>query len=539
MAGTGRTSSPGRPTSVPEDSRSQRVPPFGIHVPTSMPWTFHSSATAAERSLDLDRGTVVKKNRQRIVTSLVTPEGAWFVKSCRIDGPRAWFRDFFRGPKARLEYERAIELTNRGIPVPIPVAWQGTRLPGESAIITRAVTDAMPLDRYLESRGDNGPARDRRRMAMALGRFLRQLAEAGVAHPDPHPGNFLVTRDANGEPTFTLLDLHAVRIGPPLSESELMAMLVPFNRWFQLRTTRSDRLRFLRAVGGGDSRQLEVETLKSNIGFWQRRFDRYSRTNREYRRIHGNGLHGMAMANVPEGVIQSLLEDPEAPFAQARPIKTSKSSTVIRVKFDALGECILKRIPVRSWLDPVKNVLRPSSLWRSWKNGHSLHDRGLPTPRPLLLLHRRRFGIETEGYLLTESIPDSMPLADWVQANPGRERVMRVAERLGRVIRSMHERGVAHRDLKASNILIDRQDRPWLIDLVGVSTSRRIGVRWRTRDLGRLAASFVSQPVITNSVRQRFLRIYDDRGWKSWWVGIRKRVREKVELNRRKGRVLG
>jgi tRNA A-37 threonylcarbamoyl transferase component Bud32 len=141
--------------------------------------------------------------------------------------------------------------------------------------------------------------------------------------------------------------------------------------------------------------------------------------------------------------------------------------------------------------------------------------------------------------LLTESIPDSMPLADWVQANPGRERVMRVAERLGRVIRSMHERGVAHRDLKASNILIDRQDRPWLIDLVGVSTSRRIGVRWRTRDLGRLAASFVSQPVITNSARQRFLRIYDDRGWKSWWVGIRKRVREKVELNRRKGRVLG
>lgn len=412
-------------------------------------------------------------------------------------------------------------------------------MPGESAIITRAVPDAVPLDRYLESRERSWPARDRRRMAVALGRFLRQLADAGVAHPDPHPGNFLVTPDANGEPRFTLLDLHAVRIGPPLSESELMAMLVPFNRWFQLRTSRSDRRRFLHGVGCGDARRLEVETLISNRGFWQRRFDRYSRSNREYRRIHGNGLHGMAMAHVPDGVIQSLLENPDAPFAHARPIKTSKSSTVIRVKFDGFGECILKRIPVRSWLDPFKNILRPSSLWRSWMNGHSLHDRGLPTPRPLLLLHRRRFGSETEGYLLTQFIPDSLPLADWVLANPGRERLLRVAERLGRVIRSMHERGVTHRDLKASNILIDRQDHPWLIDLVGVSTSLEIGVRLRTRDLGRLAASFVSQPRITNSVRHRFLQIYDAGGWKSWWVRIRKRVRQKVELNRRKGRVLG
>jgi tRNA A-37 threonylcarbamoyl transferase component Bud32 len=168
-----------------------------------------------------------------------------------------------------------------------------------------------------------------------------------------------------------------------------------------------------------------------------------------------------------------------------------------------------------------------------------MHDRGLPTPRPLLILHRRRWGCDAEGYLLTQSIPDAVTLADWVRSKPSRERLLTIAERLGRVIRIMHERGVTHRDLKASNILLDPKDRPWIIDLVGVSTQIPIDPSSRTRDLGRLAASFVDLPIVTNSIRLRFLQSYHDREWKEWWVSIAKRVDEKVERNRRRGRVLG
>src|SRR5262249_12838504 len=125
----------------------------------------------------------------------------------------------------------------------------------------------------------------RQRLAVALGKLLGRMHEAGVFHPDLHPGNLLLQLDPDDCPRLFLIDLHALRLGRPLPWPTSRANLVVFNRWFMLRADRADRLRFWHAyaearpgfVGksGSDStpvmvRDLERRTLASNLGFWRR-----------------------------------------------------------------------------------------------------------------------------------------------------------------------------------------------------------------------------------------------------------------------------
>jgi hypothetical protein len=124
------------------------------------------------------------------------------------------------------------------------------------------------------------------------------------------------------------------------------------------------------------------------------------------------------------------------------------------------------------------------------------------------------------------------------------------AERLGRLVRLMHERQVSHRDLKAPNILMRgaatdvRTAEPVLIDLVGVEAGRPVPLRIRVRDLARLNASFLRSPHVTRADRLRFLRAYlcwglHGRGdWKPLWRQVADATRAKAAKNARSGRPL-
>jgi serine/threonine protein kinase len=109
----------------------------------------------------------------------------------------------------------------------------------------------------------------------------------------------------------------------------------------------------------------------------------------------------------------------------------------------------------------------------------------------------------------------------------------------------MHDRQVAHRDLKAPNILIDGSTgNPVLIDLVGITTDRRVSDRERVRNLARLNASFAQSAQVSRTDRWRFLRAYLDQSvernvLKSWWKGVADATAVKVRKNLQSGRPLG
>ncbi len=227
---------------------------------------------------------------------------------------------------------------------------------------------------------------------------------------------------------------------------------------------------------------------------------------------------------------------------------------------------ILKRFRLKKRLASLRNLLRRSPALRSWISGHALSDRGLPTARPLAVLHRRRFGLPAEGYVLFEVVEGAVALPDAVTRFDCRA----LANRLGRLLRDMHDRQVSHKDLKAPNILVTPAGDPVLIDLVGVTTGRPVPELQRIRELTRLAASFADSPTVTRTDRLRVLRAYLGSGraggvspllkakkqgadaprspkpacagrgdWKSWWTRIAVGVRAKVRRNANLGRPLG
>lgn len=520
------------------DTTPVRVGPLLWHLTPAGRELFGDTGPSLENSPSV----VVKRNLQRTVSRVVLPAAVVYLKRCRANTPRAWGRELLRPPKARLEFENAVRLRDLGAPCTEPLAWAeaDSLWPGDSVIVTREYPNAATLDDYL--RRPLTPWK-RRELAAELGRLFARMHAAGVSHPDPHPGNFLY----DGE-HFALLDVHAVRFGPPLTWPQARDNLALVNRWFQMRASRTDRRRFWHAYTATNSdtdaaaRELEAATEASNLRFWAGRTGRYLGDNSGFRRVRAGAVRGHAVRDLPDELLAAWLADPDAVFGQpgARLLKDSRSSTVAVLP----GGIVYKRFRLKSPFAAAKNLFRRSPALRSWVHGHNLLDRHLPTARPLFVAHRYRLGVPCEGYIAFEAVPAAVELPDAVRTADF-HRLRELAGQLGKLIRLMHDRQVSHRDLKAPNILIHGQTgTPVLIDLVGITTGRRVPDAERVRNLARLNASFAHSPQVSRSTRRRFLRAYlgpkvERNVLKSWWKRVAAATAAKVRKNLQSGRPLG
>jgi tRNA A-37 threonylcarbamoyl transferase component Bud32 len=540
---------------------------------------------------------VVKQAPHRTVYRVVLPGLDFHLKQYPAGGRRARLRGLVRPSRARLEYERTLEVARRGVPTlePLAVGETGDPFGGSSSyLLTRTLPGTVPLGSFLDALPVGWTAartaRFRQRLARALGRFLALMHDAGVVHRDLHPGNLLLRLDAGDRPRLYLIDLLAVRLGPPLGWRAARANLVILNRWFMLRSTRADRLRFWRSYraarrsGGPPAvlddrlgvRDLEERTLRSNLRFWRDSDRRCLGGNRHFRRVQGAGAAGYAVADLDQDTLGRLLAAPDAPFTApgARVLKESATGSV--VEFDlatAAGprRVVCKRFGGGGWLRSLAALVRPTQALRSYVSGHALRLRCLPTPRPLAVWHRYRGGLPGAGYLLTEAVPEAADLrafADRLAALPaaeGRPRLRRLIDQVARLVALLHQRHLSHRDLKAANVLVSPApwrvdgrgtvalgpvppaggaDQVWFIDLVGVRRHGKLRRGRRVQNLARLHASFLAAGGLTRADRLRFLRAYlawglrGRVGWKRWWREVEEATKAKVRRNLRRGRPL-
>lgn len=545
---------------------------------------------------------VVKKGPHRLVYRVELPGLRFYVKHNLIHDQRTWLRQLVRPSKARIEFDLAVAAAGRGIPTidPLAIAEQETRVgSGESFLITQCLEDCTPLHYFLAAVLPTFPepraTRLRQHLSTELGKLVARIHDAGILHHDLHAANLLVRVTERDAVQIFVIDLLAVKMGPPLDWKASQQNLMMINCWFTLRVSRADRMRFWKAYfqtrGLGrwerdpygtklytkDLREIEALSWQRNLGFWQRRDKRCLHNCRYYRRVKAPGVVGHAAMEVVAKDVAELLKDPDAPFRQpgVRVLKESISSTVIEMQFPINGQMrpvIYKRFRVTSWKDPLASLARPTPALRSWIQGQGFRERGLPTARPFLVLHRRSLGMLHEGYLLTEKIDHAADLHEYVGtlgSLPETKKLQllrQLIDRVARTIRSLHQRQLSHRDLKAANILARRWDAPadqpsaysqdienllympesavWLIDLVGVERFLKLPRSRKIQNLSRLNASFHQSAGITRTDRLRFLLVYLQCGafgrcdWKSWWKKLDQATWKKVRRNQRRGKPL-
>lgn len=448
---------------------------------------------------------IIKQGPHRAVYRVQLPRLDFIIKWYPRTSGKKRLRKWVQSSPARQEYDLAQAVAARNIPTVEPLAL-GESPGGASCLLLRTIADVQPLGHFLEwilphvEQARQTPIRQR--LAKRLGEFLAAMHDAGVTHRDLHPGNLLFRLEGD-EPSFYLVDLHGVALGEPLGWRASRANLVVLNRWFMLRVSRADRLRFWHAyrrarttmtwtdglapagskAGAkgkrGQSgltrravRELEGRTLISNLRFWQAQDRRCREDGRYYRKVSSAVAAGHAVADLDTTTVSELLADPDAIFKQpgVTLLKDSPSSTVVEFDLTLNGRVrrvIYKRFAVTSWTDPLVALVRRTPALRSYVMGHGLRLRGLPTPRPLAVWHRYRAGLPHEGYLLTEKAPAAEELGAFIAglvAKPAPERtylLRQTIDRIARLIADLHERRLSHRDLKAANILMC--ERPWTL----------------------------------------------------------------------------
>jgi len=153
-----------------------------------------------------------------------------------------------------------------------------------------------------------------------------------------------------------------------------------------------------------------------------------------------------------------------------------------------------------------------------WYLLYHLRSAGLPVPRPIAARYRR-VGLVYTADLLTERLAGTRSLAARVTAGPLTRATW---EAIGRCLQRFHHAGCWHADLNAHNILIDVEDRVWLVDF-DRSRLRRPGM-WCDANLVRLLRSLRK---LTDPLRWTH---FDDGDWRALVEAYFDARRRRLEL---------
>ncbi|MDA9557611.1 3-deoxy-D-manno-octulosonic acid kinase [Vibrio sp.] len=116
-----------------------------------------------------------------------------------------------------------------------------------------------------------------------------------------------------------------------------------------------------------------------------------------------------------------------------------------------------------------------------------LHQQGMPVPRPLAA-QIIRSGFIYRADLISEQIQNAKDLVGVLQ-----ERALTQEQyiNIGQLVKKMHDLQVNHTDLNIHNILLDKNNKLWLIDFD--KCGEESGDSWKAGNLARLKRSFIKE----------------------------------------------
>jgi serine/threonine protein kinase len=192
---------------------------------------------------------------------------------------------------------------------------------------------------------------------------------------------------------------------------------------------------------------------------------------------------------------------------------------------DSKIDVFIKRPRRKQKWKVLLDCFRPSRTVRAFRLGHALLTRRISTALPLVALEKRRGPVLTDSILITEAVeaPTMQEFFEtWLSIPPRGDTPLTVAQqrqlaqevlaKLGRMVQILHDNRFAHRDLKATNILVlwapGQPPEVVLIDLDGLKRVWLITTRRKYQGLMRLNVSLLLCPQVNHAGRLRMLLGY-------------------------------
>lgn len=219
------------------------------------------------------------------------------------------------------------------------------------------------------------------------------------------------------------------------------------------------------------------------------------------------GMTGWMRKDLPKDLFTKFIADPDRflddPLSQTMKMGP-KGKVVKRTLTDLRGgrwDVIFKRSNCNSFWRRMGCFVFASPAFQSLMGAMLLKDEQVHTAQPLAAFEYRRWNNLGTSYYLSEEVRDSQSIdAFWAYTHTPRTRRESLRER-NQVLRAiaslfyqLHSSGIYHPDLKGANILLRKQGADhWqclLVDVIGISKTRRISWTRRIKNLSQLERTF-------------------------------------------------
>jgi tRNA A-37 threonylcarbamoyl transferase component Bud32 len=193
---------------------------------------------------------------------------------------------------------------------------------------------------------------------------------------------------------------------------------------------------------------------------------------------------------------------------QGETITSERLSDLIRIKI-ADDFYYVKRYRVAG--KGLRRFLGKSRIRSEWENLLWFAEQDISTAPVIAYGLETRWGLFHRGAMVTKGIPNSEDLASLARANDPRLNdavwVKNISLQAAQMLQKMHQKGFVHNDFKWRNLLVDDQDRLYVIDCPLGAFWRGTLLRYRCiKDLVMLDR--VAKYKLTRSQRMRFYLQY-------------------------------
>jgi tRNA A-37 threonylcarbamoyl transferase component Bud32 len=217
---------------------------------------------------------------------------------------------------------------------------------------------------------------------------------------------------------------------------------------------------------------------------------------------HGNLEWHVRRSRLNDRLVGALENPDEWLRTRARLFKGFERSSTV----GAADGIVIKRANFRKALNLLKDLFRASRSARAFQYARRLDAIGVATPRAVAMSEKRCCRFLLTSYFVTEEIVNARHLGEYL-ASVSRPDDMLI-RRLADLIARLHNGGFSHRDLKESNILLDENLRPYLIDLDGLGFFRKVLDSRAASNLERFLRGMAKYNSVTRRERLIFLLCY-------------------------------